>query len=156
MLEIKQVFSKEMYQKAKVIFIEYAKYLNVDLAFQDFDAELNNLPKSYSPPEGCILLAYFKNKIAGSVALRKFQDNICEMKRLYVRPKFRRKNIGRKLSHEIIQKAKEIGYEYMRLDTLPFMKEAIKLYNSLDFKEIAPYRYNPFEGAKFFELKLGN
>lgn len=100
------------------------------------------------------MLAYYKENLAGCIALRQFQNDICEMKRLYVRSEFRGKKIGKALSIEIIQKAKEIGYKFMRLDTLPFMKEAITLYSDLGFKEIKPYRYNPFNGAKFFELKL--
>jgi len=154
MLEIRQAFSEESYKVIKEIFIEYANYLMIDLDFQNFDDELNTLPGHYAPPEGCILLAYYKRKIAGCVAVRPFKDNICEMKRLYVCPKYRRKKIGKKLSKAIIQKAKNIGYKYMRLDTLPFMKAALKLYYSLGFKEITPYRYNPIDGAQFFELKL--
>ncbi|MFX0000370.1 MAG: GNAT family N-acetyltransferase [Candidatus Hodarchaeota archaeon] len=154
MLEIKQAFSEESYKLIKEIFIEYANYLAIDLDFQNFDEELKNIQGNYSPPEGCILLAYFEGKIAGCVAVRKLQDDICEMKRLYVRPNYQNKTIGKELSKAIIQKAKEIGYKYMRLDTLPFMKAALKIYASLGFKEIAPYRYNPIEGAKYFELKL--
>jgi len=155
MLVIKPASTEKLIKKTRKLFIEYANYLAIDLDFQNFKKELNSLPGNYAPPEGCILLAYYKGKITGCVGVRKFQDDICEMKRLYVRPKFRRQDIGKSLSHSIINKAKEIGYKYMRLDTLPFMKEAIKLYSNLGFREIAPYRYNPFEGAKFFELKLG-
>ncbi len=154
MLVIKKVLTERLIKKVRNLFIEYAKYLAIDLDFQNFKEELNTLPGNYAPPEGCILLAYSKGKIAGCVALRKFQDDICEMKRLYVRPKYRGEDIGKALSEEIIHKAKEIGYKYMRLDTLPFMKEAIMLYSNLGFKEITSYRYNPFDGAKFFQLKL--
>ena len=154
MIIIKQATLKEQIKKARKIFIEYANYLAIDLDFQNFEDELNTLPGKYAPPEGCILLAYHSDLLAGCVALRKFQDDICEMKRLYVHPKFRGMSIGKALSMEIVQKAKKIGYKYMRLDTLPFMKEAIMLYSGLGFKEIKPYRYNPFDGAKFFELKL--
>jgi len=154
MLIIKPALTKELIEETQNLFIEYARYLAVDLEFQNFEEELNTLPGDYAPPKGSILLAYHKENLAGCVALRQFQDNICEMKRLYVRPKFRGKKIGKALSKEIIQKAKELGYKFMRLDTLPFMKEAITLYSDLGFKEITPYRYNPFDGAKFFELKL--
>ena len=154
MLVIKQVSSEKLVKQTRKLLIEYANYLGIDLSFQNFKEELKTLPGNYGPPEGCILLAYYKEKLAGCVSVRKFQDDICEMKRLYVRPKFRRKNVGKDLSNAIIHKAKEIGYNYMRLDTLPSMKEAITLYLTLGFKEIAPYRYNPFEGAKFYELKL--
>lgn len=155
MLVIQPALTEKLIKKTRKLFIEYTNYLAIDLDFQNFKDELNSLPGNYAPPEGCILLAYYKGKIAGCVGVRKFQDDICEMKRLYVRPKFRRQDIGKGLSMSIIHKAKEIGYKYIRLDTLPFMKEAIKLYTRLGFKEITPYRYNPFEGTKFFELKLG-
>ncbi|MFX1308619.1 MAG: GNAT family N-acetyltransferase [Promethearchaeota archaeon] len=154
MLVIKQALSEELIKQTRELFIEYANYLGIDLDFQDFDEELKALPGSYAPPEGCILLAFYKDKLVGCVGVRKFEDDICEMKRLYVRPEFRRKDIGKVLSKSIIEAACKIGYKHMRLDTLPQMKEAIALYQSLGFKEIEPYRYNPFEGAKFFELKL--
>ena len=154
MLVIKQALTGKLIKQARKLLIEYVNYLGIDLSFQNFKEELKTFPGDYNPPEGCILLAYCKDKLAGCVSVRKFQDDICEMKRLYIRPKYRRKNVGRDLSNAIIHKSKEIGYKYMRLDTLPFMKEAITLYLSLGFKEIAPYCYNPFKGAKYYELKL--
>ncbi|MFX0008285.1 MAG: GNAT family N-acetyltransferase [Promethearchaeota archaeon] len=154
MILIREAFDKELTNQARSLFIEYGESLNIDLSFQDFKQELKWLPKPYCLPRGCLLLAYFDNKLAGCAALRKLENDICEMKRLYVRPEFRRKRIGLELSKSIITRAIEYGYRYMRLDTLPFMKEAINLYHSLGFKEIAPYCYNPIENAKFFELEL--
>lgn len=154
MLVIKQALSEELINKTRELFIEYANYLDINLDFQNFDEELTTLPGKYAPPEGCLLLAFYEDKLAGCVGVRKFKNEICEMKRLYIRPEFRSKNIGKALSKAIILKAKEIGYRSMRLDTLPFMLEAINLYSSLGFKKITPYRYNPFEDAVFFELKL--
>ena len=154
MLEIKQASSKELIGQASELFKEYANYLNIDLEFQNFNEELESLPGDYSLPEGCLLLAFYKNKLAGCVALRKFDEGMCEMKRLYVRSGYRGKGIGKALAKQILNTARKLGYTHMRLDTLPFMKEAITLYISLGFKEIDPYRYNPYEGAKFFELKL--
>ncbi|MFX0037974.1 MAG: GNAT family N-acetyltransferase [Promethearchaeota archaeon] len=154
MILIREVHGKDLSNQARELFIEYQKSLDIDLNFQNFDLELKWLPLPYLLPKGCLLLAYTENKLAGCVGLRKFEHDICEMKRLYVRPEFRRKKIGLELSKSIIRRAKELRYKSMRLDTLPFMKEAVNLYLSLGFKEIAPYRYNPFENAKFFELKL--
>ena len=154
MLVIKQALTEELIKQARELFIEYANYLEIDLSFQNFKEELKTLPGKYAPPEGCILLAFYNERITGCVSVRKLQVDICEMKRLYVRPEYRRKSIGKALSKAIILKAKEIGYRSMRLDTLPFMQEAINLYLSLGFKEITPYRYNPFEDTVFFELKL--
>lgn len=154
MLKIKQVISDPLIEFARELFIEYVNYLGIDLGFQNFEFELKTLPGEYAPPEGCILLAFYDGKLAGCVALRKFEKSICEMKRLYIRPEYRGKGIGKTLSKEVINQAQEKGYKSMRLDTLPFMKEAITLYISLGFREIKPYRYNPFEDARFFELNL--
>ncbi|MFX1500161.1 MAG: GNAT family N-acetyltransferase [Promethearchaeota archaeon] len=154
MIIIKQAISEDLIQKIQELFLEYANYLNINLDFQNFDEELRTLPGNYAPPEGCLLLAYYENRLAGCVGLRKFKNDICELKRLYIRSDFRKKKIGKTLSEAIILKAKEIGYRLIRLDTLSFMKEAINLYLSLGFKIIPPYRYNPFEDAIFFELQL--
>ncbi|MFX1317045.1 MAG: GNAT family N-acetyltransferase [Promethearchaeota archaeon] len=154
MLEIKQVLSEELIEPARELLKEYADYLDIDLEFQSFNKELEALPGDYASPEGCLLLALYENKLAGCVAIRKFDKGICEMKRLYVRPQYRGKEIGKELSKSIIKMARKIGYTHMRLDTLNFMKEAITLYLSLGFKEIKPYRYNPYDDARFFELNL--
>lgn len=153
MILIRPANREELLNQARELFIEYAKYIDIDLSFQKFDLELKFL-RDYIHLTGSLLLAFYKDKLAGCVGLRKFENNICEMKRLYVRTEFRRKKIGIELAKSIINKAIELGYKYMRLDTLPFMKEAINLYLSLGFKEIAPYRYNPYEGARFYEIQL--
>jgi putative acetyltransferase len=115
---------------------------------------LANLPGEYAPPSGRLLLAMFQDKPAGCVALRRIDKNICEMKRLYVRGQFRRQGIGRKLAQAMIEQAGKAGYTLMRLDTVPTMDAARGLYESLGFKNIDAYRYNPIEGAVFMELKL--
>jgi len=129
---------------------EYAAWLEVDLCFQNFDQELAELPGEYQPPRGCLLVA----EGAGCVALRPIDDEICEMKRLYVRPEHRGSGLGRQLVLAIIAEARGIGYRRMRLDTMPKMDGAQRLYASLGFREIAAYRYNPEPGTRFLELEL--
>lgn len=148
------VESAEDLEHIRTLFREYADSLGFDLDFQDFVRELDELPGDYAPPDGCLLLAKEGSQLIGCVALRKIDNETCEMKRLYVRPDFRGKGIGRALSQKIIDEAHAIGYRRMRLDTIPTMKQANALYYSFGFKKIKPYRYNPIEGALFMELQL--
>jgi ribosomal protein S18 acetylase RimI-like enzyme len=136
------------------LFNEYAGGLGVDLCFQDFDRELAGLPGDYPPPAGRLLLAWEAEQAVGSGALRKLDAGACEMKRLYVRTAARGQGLGRRMAEALIREARLIGYERMRLDTLPSMGEAITLYRSLGFVPIAPYRKNPVPGALFLELAL--
>ncbi|MDI6740413.1 MAG: GNAT family N-acetyltransferase [Candidatus Edwardsbacteria bacterium] len=129
-------------------------HLGFGLDFQHFENALENFPGDYSEPDGCILLVRVNGEPAGCVALRKFDDGICEMKRMYVRPNYRGQGMGRTLAKKIIEQAKAKGYSKMRLDTASTMEEAVKLYGSMGFKEIEPYRYNPLKNAKYFELDL--
>ncbi len=146
--------SVELVASAKKLFLEYAISLDFNLCFQGFEEELARLPGEYSPPSGRLILAYDDGKLAGCVALRRIDDSVCEMKRLYLRPEFRGKGIGRKLADEIVEAAREIGYTKMRLDTVPSMKTAISLYRSLGFVKIGPYRANPVPGATFMEMDI--
>lgn len=154
MLELRAITDGENLLWTRELFIEYQKYLGIDFCFQNFDKELETLPGKYAPPSGRLLLAWCDSKVAGCAALRKISDRVCEMKRMYVRPEFRRKGIGRKLALALIEEALKIGYKKMKLDTLPLMKEAIPLYQTLGFKETDAYRYNPVEGAMYMELDL--
>jgi ribosomal protein S18 acetylase RimI-like enzyme len=146
--------------QARELFLEYAQSLGFSLCFQNFDKELAGLPGDYAPPEGRLLLAEYEGQLAGCVALHKLtlqnvNDGICEMKRLYLRPQFRGKEMGRALAKRVITEARQIGYGYMRLDTVaPVMKDAVAMYRKLGFKEIAPYRPNPIAGALYMELQL--
>lgn len=154
MLEIIQVENQDQFKQIRKLFTEYAESLGFDLCFQDFEAELANLPGDYAPPEGCLLLATYGGQLAGCVALRQLSEGVCEMKRLYVKPQFRGLKIGRALAETVIEEALTIGYTCMRLDTVPSMKAARALYLALGFRDIEPYRHNPIEGAVFMEFKL--
>ena len=134
----------------RALIIEYANSLGVDLSFQDLDHELSTLESFYE----LILLARDDERVAGCVALRRIDAELCEMKRLYVRPPFRGHNLGRELAERIIDAARKSGYQRMRLDTLPTMTAAIPLYRALGFVEIEPYRFNPIAGTRFMELTL--
>jgi ribosomal protein S18 acetylase RimI-like enzyme len=146
--------SSESVEAAEALFREYASTLDFDLSFQHFDDEMKTFPIQYSPPSGCLLLAYEDETVAGCVGLRMLDEGICEMKRLYVRPEFRGKGIGRALVLNVIDRGRKLGYGRMRLDTVPSMHEAIALYESFGFKQIPQYRDNPVPGALYFELQL--
>ena len=139
----------------RALFREYANAIGVDLCFQDFENELAELPGRYLAERGGQLwLARRDGELAGCVALHRLDDRVCEMKRLYVRPGFRGMNLGRRLADAVIAGARDVGYERMRLDTLPSMQTAIAMYESLGFHDIAPYRHNPIDGARYMELVL--
>ena len=150
-----QAESPAQIAQARELFLEYAQSLGFSLCFQNFDKELAELPGDYAPPEGRLLLAEYDSELAACVALHKLEPGICEMKRLYLRPQFRGKGLGRALADRIIADACQIGYQRMRLDTVePVMKDAVAMYRKLGFKEVAPYRPNPIAGAMYMELEL--
>jgi len=150
-----QAESPAQIAQARELLLEYAKSLGFSLCFQSFDQELAGLPGDYALPDGRLLLAEYDGRLAGCVVLHKLEPETCEMKRLYLRPQFRGKGLGRMLAETIISEARKIGYRRMRLDTVePIMKDAVALYRLLGFKEIAPYRPNPIEGAMYMELEL--
>ena len=154
-LHATQVESREQAAEVRELFLEYARSLTFDLCFQSFDKELAGLPGDYAPPDGRLLLATFEGQAAGCVALHKIENDVCEMKRLYVRPQFRGKGLGKALAERIIHEAREIGYKKLRLDTVePVMRAAVAMYRQLGFQEIEPYRANPIEGALYMELQL--
>jgi len=141
--------------RIRELFVEYSQSLGFSLCFQSFDKELAGLPGDYSPPGGRLLLGTYDGAPAGCVALHKLAPGICEMKRLFVRPQFRGKGLGRVLAERIIADARQIGYQQLRLDTVEtMMRTAVAMYRQLGFREIAPYRENPIEGALYMELQL--
>ena len=140
------------------IFQEYADQLGVDLCFQNFDAELENLPGDYAEPQGALLLAMVDGELAGCCAMRPLHStdypNACEMKRLYVRHSHRRLGLGRQLAEAILDAARVAGYHHMLLDTLTEMESARALYQDLKFEEIPPYYHNPIAGAHYLKVVL--
>jgi GNAT superfamily N-acetyltransferase len=152
---IKQATEAEQISQARELFREYAASLDFELCFQSFDQELAGLPGKYAPPHGRLLLAECVGRLAGCVALRRLDDEICEMKRLFVRPDFRGKGLGHLLAERVLEEARGIGYRRMRLDTVArSMGKAVAMYRELGFVEIAPYCVNPIEGALYFERQL--
>lgn len=155
MLETIQAETAEKIDAARALFREYEAWLGLDLCFQGFEAELASLPGKYAPPDGRLLLAYEEQQLAGCIAMRKLDDGVCEMKRLFVRDEFRAAGIGVRLIENLIADAREIGYKKMRLDTYPpKMGKAVSLYMSHGFIEIPPYYNNPHDDVLFMELSL--
>ena len=146
--------SPEEIDAARALFREYATGLGFDLAFQDFEAELAALPGEYAPPRGALLLARDPAGWAGCVALRPLGDDVCEMKRLFVAPAWRGTGLGRRLAEAILEEGRRLGYARMRLDTVPAMRSAIGLYESLGFRGIPAYRHNPIPGTRYLEAPL--
>ncbi len=157
MIEILQIGTPEQIEPAQTLFREYEAWFGLALCFQNFDAEVANLPGKYAAPEGRLLLAFADENLAGCIALRKLEDGICEMKRLFVKDGFRGQKIGILLIQKLIEEAKEIGYQKMRLDTFPpKMAKAVKLYEYYSFVEIPPYYHNPYGETLFMEKDLTN
>jgi len=147
--------TRNQISSAEELIREYAASLGIDLSYENFELEMAEFPGAYARPEGRVLIAVEGGIAVGVVGLRKLSSEICEMKRMYVRPGFRQRGIGRMLAKKAIEKARDIGYDRVRLDTLSRLKEAVSLYRSLGFKEIGPYRVNPQKDVVYMELDLG-
>jgi putative acetyltransferase len=153
-MNICQAVTPEQIALSRALFAEYAGWLGIDLSFQRFAAELTGLPGAYAQPRGRLLLALTGVEVVGCVALRPLGDDACEMKRLFVRPVFRGRGIGKVLAERIVVEARAIGYRTMRLDTLPQMQTAIRLYEALGFVRCGAYYETPLPDTVFMELQL--
>jgi predicted N-acetyltransferase YhbS/SAM-dependent methyltransferase len=152
---IRMLSSAEEMEPVRVLFREYAASLGFDLCFQNFEQELADLPGRHAPPSGCLLLATAGDEPAGCVALKELADGVGEMKRLYVRSRYRGAGLGRTLAGQIIGAARRLGYRAIRLDTIPsVMGSAVALYRSLGFRDIPASCSNPVPGASFMELQM--
>ena len=156
MNRIKEVKEKgEDVDIIRQLFREYERELDADLRFQNFEQEVADPLKKYGNPSGTLLLAYWNDEVAGCIAVTAMKENgFCEMKRLYVRPAFRKYGIGRTLVTELMNVATKLGYQFMRLDTMKKLKPAILLYESFGFYSIGPYYHNPLPEAVFMEKRL--
>ena len=153
MVELLHVESGPALNDIRALFVEYGQSLSFNLCFQSFDEELRNLPGAYAPPRGRLILARVDGAPAGCIALKPLEPQVCEMKRLYVRPPFRGLHLGAALATHVIDEARHAGYVSMRLDTITgAMDHAIALYRSMGFREIPPYYPNPVPNASYFEL----
>ena len=155
-MRIVQAQSEHEIQQVRELFAEYVAWLGINLCFQNYEKELAELPGDYAPPGGRLLLVLAEDgRAAGCAALRDLGKGVCEMKRLFVRPEFRGQHLGERLMDMILNDARAIGYQCIRLDTLPGkMDRAIAMYRARGFKDIAPYYNNPVAGAAFMELTL--
>ncbi len=155
LIQIVEAISPTGIAQVRLLFEEYAASLGVDLCFQGFEEEVKSLPGKYAPPEGGLFLALSDGQPVGCVALRPLNTpDIAELKRLYVRPHARGSGLGRSLTQQAIERAITAGYDRIRLDTLPMMEDAQRLYRKLGFREIAAYTFNPVPGVTYMELIL--
>ncbi len=149
--------TQKEFELAKSLFIEYASLLEVDLSFQGFNDELNLLQIQYTHPGGALFIALSdQGSPIGCFGIRRIEQHICELKRMYLKESFRGMGIGDQMVRLAINTASDLGYSFIRLDTLPSMKSATHLYIKHGFYEIPPYRFNPVVGTKYLEMKLND
>ncbi len=155
MADLIRAYSEKDLAEVAALFREYAAWLAIEMSSCKIEKTVSEFPGQYGPPDGCLLLARQDGRPAGCVALRRFDDDKCEMKRLHVRPAYRGRGIGKALAAEIIDEARRLGYRKMRLDSIADrMTEAVSLYRALGFREILPYGDHPERCTLFMELDL--
>ena len=154
MIELKEAETKEGYNLATTLFKEYVSQLGIDLSFQNFNNELENIAVEYGTPDGTIFIAYNNDEPVGCFGVRKLENSICELKRMHVHDKARGLGVGKQLLKKSFEAGKQLGYSKMRLDTLSTMHNALNLYKQAGFYEIEPYRFDPIEDTKYFEIDL--
>jgi putative acetyltransferase len=154
--DIAEALDARAIEACRELFVEYQEGLGVSLCFQGFERELATLPGDYARPRGRLLLARIAGEPAGCVALRPLSEDAAEMKRLYVRPAYRGMGVGRLLAECVVDEARALGFGAVKLDTLPAMAAAQRLYADLGFVATAPYNDNPIEGVRFLTLDLAS
>ncbi|HTR80159.1 MAG TPA: GNAT family N-acetyltransferase [Bacteroidota bacterium] len=154
MIEVYRANSAQEIDAVGKLFAEYASSIGVSICFENLDSEIAGLPGPYAPPHGRLLIAADEQRIAGCVGLKRIDDEVCEMKRLFVRKDFRGRGVGLKLTTKVLEEASNAGYTTLRLDTLPTMTEAIALYEKLGFQRIAPFRDIPVPDTLFMHIRF--
>ena len=142
------------FEKGKQLFLQYIQSLNFALTFQDVDRELAEISVEYNAPTGALLLAFDDEKAIACAGIRKIDGTTAELKRMFVDPTYRGLQLGQQILQQALNETKQLGYKYIRLDTVPHMQAAIKLYKAAGFYDIEPYRFNPIEGAIYMEKEL--
>jgi ribosomal protein S18 acetylase RimI-like enzyme len=142
------------FEKGKQLFLQYIQSLDFALTFQDVDRELAEISVEYNAPTGALLLAFENDKAIACAGVRKIDNATAELKRMFVDPNYRGLQLGQQILQQALNEAKQLGYKFIRLDTVPHMQAAIKLYKDAGFYEIEPYRFNPIPGAIYMEKQL--
>ncbi len=155
-MKIVEARTPKHYEAAIELFEAYAAGLGIDLKFQKFDHELQALPQMYGPPQGELFLIENESVFIGCTAIRQLDDATCELKRMFIRPAFRGQHLGNELMEAAFEKARQLGYKTMRLDSLRRLVAAVKLYQKFGFVEISPYNFNPENDVVYFEKEIKN
>lgn len=153
-LTLKKAETATDFENGKRLFKQYIQSLDFELTFQDVDRELSAISIEYNAPAGVLLLVYDGDKAIACAGVRKIDSKTAELKRMFVDPDYRGLQLGQQLLQMALAAAKQLGYSSIRLDTVPNMRSAIKLYESAGFRQIVPYRFNPIPGALFMEKEL--